>query len=268
MGLLVGLLCGIGLLLVLTAVTDPHPWRPTSSVGWRALGWGALGASGLGTAAWVVTAIPVLGLLGAFLGGCLPMVLARRQRLAAQRARAAAWPELIDDLISAVRAGQSLPEALADNAHTGPPPLRAGLAVFATAWRRGFTATEALRAMKPAFADPIADRVVISLILAQQSGGAEVGRVLATLSDFVRSDLRLRGEIEARSSWHVNSARVAVAAPWLCVLLLSVRGDSAGAYRSAAGVTVLVITAAVSVVAYAVMLRVARLPQPTRLGSS
>ena len=111
MGLLVGLLGGIGLLLVLTSTTDRRPRRPTSTIPMQSVGWGVLGAIGLGAVGWVVTAIPILGLIGAVIGGCLPMVLARRQRRAAQRARAAAWPDLIDDLISAVRAGQSLPEA-------------------------------------------------------------------------------------------------------------------------------------------------------------
>jgi len=89
--------------------------------------------------------------------------------------------------------------------------------------------------------------------------------MLATQGDFLRTDLRLRGEIDARQSWTVSAARVAVAAPWLAVAALSIRGESAAAYASAAGAAVLLVTAIIGVVAYWAMTRIAALPQPQRL---
>ena len=75
----------------------------------------------------------------------------------------------------------------------------------------------------------------------------------------------MRGEIDARQSWTVNAARVAVAAPWLAVAALSVRGEAAAAYASAAGAAVLLVTAVVGVGAYWAMTRIAALPSPQRL---
>ena len=42
--------------------------------------------------------------------------------------------------------------------------------------------------------------------MARQVGGSELGRLLRTLSAFLRADARTRGEIEARQSWTVNAA--------------------------------------------------------------
>jgi len=119
--------------------------------------------------------------------------------------------------------------------------------------------------MQRHFADPTADRVIVSLAMAADAGGRNVGVVLATQGDFVRADLRMRGEIDARQSWTVNGARVAVAAPWLAVAVLSIRGDAAAAYATPMGAAVLLVVAVVGVVAYWVMTRIAALPQPHRL---
>ena len=49
------------------------------------------------------------------------------------------------------------------------------------------------------------------------------------MSQFMRQDLRTRGELEARQSWTVNGARLAAAAPWVVLALLSSRPETASA---------------------------------------
>ena len=80
----------------------------------------------------------------------------------------------------------------------------------------------------------------------------------------LREDMRTRGELEARQSWTVNGAKVAVAAPWLVLALLSTRTQAAAAYATTAGAVVLLIGAVVSVAAYRLMLRLGRLPEEER----
>ena len=75
--------------------------------------------------------------------------------------------------------------------------------------------------------------------LAREVGGTDVGTVLRTLSAFLREDARTRAELEARQSWTVNAARVAVAAPWLVLLLLGSQPETARAYDTATGTAVL-----------------------------
>ena len=59
--------------------------------------------------------------------------------------------------------------------------------------------------------------------------------------------------------------RLALAAPWLILLLLSTRPQAVAAYNQPAGAVVLAGGAAVSFVAYRVMLRIARLPTERRV---
>jgi tight adherence protein B len=56
-----------------------------------------------------------------------------------------------------------------------------------------------------------------------------------------------------------------VAAPWIVLAMLSTRPDSLQAYNRPAGVLVLVVGAALSFVAYSLMVRVGRLPEEGRV---
>ncbi|HQV92244.1 MAG TPA: type II secretion system protein F, partial [Phycicoccus sp.] len=94
---------------------------------------------------------------------------------------------------------------------------------------------------------------------------SDLGRLLRTLSRFLREDARTRAELETRQSWTVSAARLAVAAPWLILLLLSTRPESVRAYSSWNGVIVLVVGGLVSIFAYWLMLRIGRLPEEQRV---
>jgi tight adherence protein B len=58
---------------------------------------------------------------------------------------------------------------------------------------------------------------------------------------------------------------VAVAGPWVVLALLSTRPETARAYDSPAGVTVLVVGGLCALVAYRAMLRIGRLPAERRV---
>ena len=124
---------------------------------------------------------------------------------------------------------------------------------------------DSLDALKARLADPIADRIVESLRVTRDVGGTDLGRVLRALSAYLREDARTRGELEARQSWTVNAARLAVAAPWLVLLALGSRPEAAQAYNTPAGVTVLAAGATMTMVAYRLMIRVGRLPAEQRV---
>ena len=65
------------------------------------------------------------------MGAWAPVAILRGRALRRQREFAEVWPEAIDNLASAVRAGMSLPDALAALAVRGPVPLREPFASFA-----------------------------------------------------------------------------------------------------------------------------------------
>jgi tight adherence protein B len=159
----------------------------------------------------------------------------------------------------------SLPEALSALGSRGPELLRTPFERFAGDFRATGNFNDSLDRLKNSLADPVGDRVIEALRMAREVGGSDLGRLLRTLSTFLREDARVRAELETRQSWTVNAARLALAAPWVVLLLLSVRPEAVVAYRTAAGAMVLVIGAGTSAIAYRVMLRVAQLPEEARV---
>lgn len=194
-----------------------------------------------------------------------PRLLVARLRRRRQSDLRDLWPEVVDNLISGVRAGLSLPEALSSLGTRGPEPLREPFRHFGSDYRTTGKFGDCLDRLKTALADPVGDRVCESLRVAREVGGTDLGRLLATLSAFLREDARTRAELLARQSWSVNAARMAVCAPWLVLVLLATQRETLAAYDSPAGTAILLIGAVLSVGAYRLMIRIGRLPEDKRV---
>ena len=281
MGGVLGLLFGVGLILIWSSFRAPDPEpkpAPTSRI--RPLlmtaGLGEVSVAGFlvvcAVCAFTATAVvlvasrtvPVALVFGA-MGGYLPVAVIKGRARRRQREFAEVWPEAVDNLASAVRAGMSLPEALSALSERGPEPLRDSFAGFALDYQVSGRFGEALDRLKERLADPVGDRVVESLRVAREVGGGDLGRLLRSLSGFLRDDARTRAELQSRQAWTVNGARLAVAAPWLVLLLMCFQPDVIQRYSTGAGVVVLVGGAVMCVVAYRLMVRIGRLPTERRI---
>ncbi|HEX5016953.1 MAG TPA: type II secretion system F family protein [Actinomycetes bacterium] len=212
-----------------------------------------------------VSASLVLGITCGLIASGLPLAWIRHLKRHRQEELREVWPDAIEHLASGIRAGLSLPEALAQLGEGGPEQLRPAFAMFAADYRASGRFAECLDGLKDVLADPVGDRVVETLRLAREVGGSDLGRLLRTLARFLRDDSRVRGELESRQSWTVNAARLAVAAPWVLLVLLGTRPAAVAAYNTAAGVVVLAAGAGVSLIAYRLMMRIGRLPVETRV---
>lgn len=216
------------------------------------------------SAAWLVTALPAAALVAAAAGAAAPFTWLRSRARRLRRARRALWSDVCDLLVSAVRAGLSLPDAVSALATNGPAPLRPAFSAFAADMAAsGHFDSSALR-LKATLADPVADRIVETLRMARQVGGTELTSVLRALSASVRADATLRAEVEARQSWVRGAAVVGVVAPWIVLGLLALRPEGSAAYATPAGVVVVIGGAAISVLAYRLTIRLGRLPEPQR----
>lgn len=282
MGALVGLGVGLGLLLIGSAWLAPRAPRVSPRRTWRlrALldraglsGVSTRGVLGLGAGCSLVTFVvmqvvsgtPPVALAFAAMAGYLPVAVVSGRARRRQREFAEVWPEAVDNLASAVRAGLSLPEALAGLATRGPEPLRPAFADFAVDYQVSGRFGDALDRLQRTLADPVGDRVVEALRIAREVGGGELGRLLRNLSGYLRDDARTRSELESRQAWTVNGARLAVAAPWIVLFLLAFQQEVISRYSSAAGVVVLAGGGACCLVAYRLMLRIGRLPAERRI---
>jgi tight adherence protein B len=283
MSIAFGLLLGIGLLLAASPILWPgrtdNPGRPSTRMRAREMlvqaGLGRVGVStvaaasvilGVAAGAVVFALVPVIAV--AFAAGILLLVLpsavvfwrARSQR----RATRVVWPDVVDHLVSAVRSGLALPESVVTLAHSGPPITRAAFAEFERDYRMTGGFADSLDRLKDRLADPVADRIIETLRMSREVGGNELTTVLRNLAVYLRQDAAIRSEVEARQSWIVNAARLGVAAPWIVLLLLSTRPEAAAAYNSPAGIALIAVGLALSVVAYRIMIGIGRLPEERR----
>lgn len=282
MGALVGLGVGVGLLLVWSAFFLPRQERTkaeTPSRVSRLLAHAGLGqvsatsfvvlcavlAAVSALAIQVVSGTPPVAVVFGLMAGHLPIAIVKGRARQRQREFAEVWPDAVDNLASAVRAGMSLPDALGALGTRGPEPLRDAFDRFALDYQVTGRFGDSLDRLKEQLDDPVGDRVVEGLRIAREVGGGELGRLLRNLSGYLRDDARTRSEMESRQAWTVNGARLAVAAPWLVLLLLCFQSDVIHRYSSPAGVAVLVFGAGACVVAYRLMMRIGRLPVERRI---
>jgi tight adherence protein B len=283
MGAFLGLLLGVGLFLVYRAFTsDPAPQTSRTTLrsrveeqlaqaGIEGVSPGQLlGASVvLGLVVFVLVAgVSRVALIGLVFGGfaaSVPFNVVRSRRRKRSIELREVWPEVVDNLASGIRAGLSLPEAVSQLGVRGPELLRGQFDRVAADYRATGRFGECLDRLKANLADPVGDRVIESLRMAREVGGTDLGRLLRTLSAFLREDARTRAELETRQGWTVSAARLALAAPWLLLLLLSTRPGAVEAYSTGTGALVLLVGGGVSFLAYRIMLRIARLPTERRV---
>jgi len=225
-----------------------------------------VGASiGLGVAVFtgffLVSGVWVISMAFASFAGFVPLLLVRMRARQRRNELRDLWPDVVDNLASSVRAGLALPEALTAIGQRGPEELRRPFRRFGEDYRATGRFNDCLDRLKVA----LADRIIESLRIAREVGGSDLGRLLRTLSGFLRDDARTRSELAARQSWTVNGARLAVAAPWLVLAVLSLNRETIRAYNSVAGFWVILIGAVVCFLAYRLMIRLGRLPEEQRV---
>lgn len=206
-----------------------------------------------------------IALCFAIIAGMVPISVVRMRARDRRNKLRDLWPDAVDNITSGVRAGLALPEALAQLAVHGPEELRPAFVTFAEDYRATGRFHDCLDRLKERLSDPVADRLIESLRIAREVGGSDLGRLLRTLSAFLREDSRTRAELETRQSWTVNAARLAVAAPWIVLAMLAFRGESLAAYSAPAGWVILGIGGGLCLVAYRLMVWIGRLPDEERV---
>lgn len=212
----------------------------------------------------LLVALPALAVVAGLAGALAPFAWLRTRRRALRRSRRGLWPDVCDLLIASVRAGMPLPDAVASLVTSAPPALRPAFEAFDRDLAASGHFESSVLRLKAALADPVADRIVETLRMARQVGGTELTAVLRALAASVRADAALRAEVEARQSWIRGAAVLGAVAPWVILGLLALRPEGARAYGSPEGVVLVLAGALVSFVAFRVMLRIGRLPEPRR----
>lgn len=280
MGLIVGLLAGAGVLLIYLAVGAPAPQRAARKPSRlaRALIDADMAVVSplmfiaasvmiflvIAITAFAITTGVTVSATAGLAAGLAPTWYLVHRAAKARSAVAGVWPDVIDNLLSSIRSGMPLAEALSDLAVSGPPAARPGFRIFRHTLAASGKIDNAFDAVKARFADPVCDRIIEALRLANDVGGHDVGSLLRTLAGNLRAEQRARGELLARQSWTVNGARLAAAAPWLILAMLSTRPENARAFDNPSGMALLAGGAIATVIAHRAMRWLGTLPSEGR----
>lgn len=200
--------------------------------------------------------------LGAFGFGLELLNLRAKSR---RRELASLWPEVVDSLQSAAASGIGFSEGFAELAQRGPLPLRVHFAGFTHRVDSGWPIEIALDWLKHELGEIHADRLLELLQVVALAGGEGYQESLRNQSRQLREDLTLWGQLESKQGWVGGTAKMAVAAPWIVVAMLSARPENAAIYNSANGATVLALGFVVSVFAYRFIHLLGALPTPPRV---
>jgi tight adherence protein B len=174
------------------------------------------------------------------------------------------WPKFLDSIHSAAWAGASLEQAILDSVSVAPPKIAWALLEFEKDQGSGLAFSQSLDNLKARLANPIADRFIEITRLASASGGRGYLSALRSQALQLRLENATWSEIQAKQNWVLGTAKLAVLAPWLVLVLLGMRPETAVAFQTETGIVVLVIGLVASLMAFRLIKTLGALPQRTR----
>ena len=213
----------------------------------------------------------------ALFGGVLPALVAglfaatgpvawHRARRARRRAEAnEAWPRMLEELrLLTGSLGRSVPQALFEVGRRGPAELRPAFEGAQRTWLLSTDFEHALGVLKAGLADPTADAVAETLLVAHQLGGTDLDRRLLALIDDRSADLRSRKDARAKQAGvRYVRAFVLVVPVGMALVGLSI-GDGRAAYSTGFGQAAVAAAIAMVVLCWMWAGRLLRLPDQDR----
>ena len=184
-----------------------------------------------------------------------------------RRAVAQAWPEVLDSLLSASSSGIPMFDAFLELSSTGPQVLRPHFNQLERDLESGLDLNQGLRNLRDSMADVNVDRLVELVQIVTASGGQGFHSALRAQAVLARQNLALSGELESKQGWVSGTAKVAIMAPWIVVVMLCARTENVEAYSSAQGASILIIGLVVSIFAYRLIQLFGSVAGPVRVFS-
>jgi tight adherence protein B len=220
----------------------------------------------LGLLAWALFAgWPVAVAVGA-VGAAAPGAVVRRRQVRRREQARDAWPRLLEELrLQVVSVGRSVPQALVEVGQRAPEDLRPAFAASAREWQRSTDLDRALDVLKAQLADPAADAVCETLLVAHEVGGRDVDRRLRELVVDRTTDVRQRRDARAKQAGARFARAFVLIVPVGMAMVGLAIGDGRAAY--AGGGAQLLVLAAIAGIAGCWWWagRLLALPEPDRV---
>ncbi|MFP4235008.1 MAG: type II secretion system F family protein [Nitriliruptoraceae bacterium] len=166
----------------------------------------------------------------------IPVISARNRRRARLARAREAWPRMLEEIrLQVVTLGRSIPQALLTVGARGPEELKGAFALAQREWVLTTDLDRTLEVLKANLADPTADAVCETLLIAHEVGGTDVDRRLRALIDDRIDDLQGRKDARAKQA-AVRFARwfVLIVPIGMALVGLSI-GDGRAAFQTATG---------------------------------
>jgi tight adherence protein B len=152
--------------------------------------------------------------------GLLPFAYVRRQRTKRMHLFETQFPETLDLISRALRAGHAFGSGLKVAAEEGPEPLASEFRFATEEINLGLSAPQAL--MNLADRVPLADfRFFVTAVLIQRETGGNLTEILGNISSIIRERLRLFANVRVLSAEGRMSAWILIALPFVCAGLIS-----------------------------------------------
>jgi Flp pilus assembly protein TadB len=236
--------------------------RPIS---WDQLWWRGGLVVAAAAAGWALTGWPAAGVLAGGAAAVAPLLSGTRRRrdeLNAKSEALASWAEMLRDTITA-HAG--LREAIALTARVAPAPIRKEVQLLAVRAERE-SLTTALRRFAVEVADPVADLIVASLVIAAERQAQRLAELLTQIAGSAREQSAMRLRVETGRARTYASSRALVAITFgLAVILLVFSPTFMSPYDSATGQIVLMAIGALFAGALWSLVQLGRPVTPPRL---
>lgn len=168
-------------------------------------------AAGTGVVAGAATGWVVGGALTAGATWFLPRLVGPDRahvRRVARIEAVASWTEMLRDTLSAAA---GLEQAILATAPLAPAAIRGEITTLATRLENGQRLAPALRLLADDLADPTADLVIASLVLAAEHQARQLGELLGSLAATAREQAAMRLRVETGRARTRTSVRVIVA---------------------------------------------------------
>lgn len=212
-----------------------------------------------------LTGLVAVGFAVFFLGLALSVELLALRAKAREHTLVSVLPQICESLSSAVNTGLDLQSAFGDLAVAGPKQTRASLTQFVGLLDGGVQFEAALDWLKLELAQADADQLIELIRLSRSSGGIGLAGNLTRLGEQLRQQAALNGELGAKQGWVTGTAKLALATPWITVVMLGSRPENARVYNSTLGLIALGAGLLLCLVAYAVINLVSGLPTVKRV---
>ncbi len=210
------------------------------------------------------------GILPALVSGVfaatLPVASYRNRRDRRRRQARDAWPRLIEEIrLLTGGAGRSLPQAVLEVGRRAPIELRPAFAAAEREWLLSTDFTRASTVLKARLADPTADAVCETLLVAHEIGGSDIDRRLAALVEDRVQDQQGRKDAVAKQAGVRFARRFVLIVPIGMALAGLSIGTGRAAYSTPQGQLLVVLGLCVVAGCWAWAGRLMRLPEEDRV---